>query len=97
MYPVTANVAFNLSTNGKWLPYGTIGGGLLMTVPTEAIGAEHGFVDGGECYGGTRLFIARNLGISFEARHLTLRNDIAAENELLLFREFNLGFTFLFR
>lgn len=99
MYPVTANVAFNLSTKGKWLPYGTVGGGLLMTVPTESIGANTVSSMAVNVGGGTRLFIARNLGISFEARqYLTqLRNEIAAENELLLFREFNVGFTFLFR
>lgn len=98
LYPISLNVILNLSTRGRLIPYGTVGAGLMLTVPTNALGAETVSTLGLNFGGGARFFITRSFGIRVEGKQyitsVTSTRDI--KDDLLFFQEVSLGVTFLF-
>lgn len=98
-YPLMLNFVLNLSQKGKLLPYGLVGGGLMVTVPTDAIGARTVSTAGVNFGGGARLYLNRSFGFRLEAKQFVTQvaNQISAEDELLIFQEVTFGVTFMFR
>lgn len=98
LYPISINAVLNLATHGRLIPYGAVGGGLFMTVPVNALGAETVSTLGINFGGGARYFITRSFGIRLEAKqYLTSISDTRGlKNDLLFFQEVSLGATFLF-
>jgi opacity protein-like surface antigen len=99
LYPISLNIILNLSTRGRLLPYGAVGAGLFLTVPTNALGAETVSTLGINFGGGARYFITRNFGVRLEGKQYitTVSNGRDLKDELLFFQEVSLGVTFLFR
>ena len=99
MYPISINFALNLSTRGRLLPYGTVGGGLFLTVPTNSLGSETVSTMGVNFGGGARFYVTPNFGFRLEARQYitNVTNELESRNELLIFQEISLGVTFLLR
>jgi hypothetical protein len=99
MYPISVNFALNLSTKGRLLPYGTVGGGLFLTVPTSSIGSETVSTMGLNFGGGARLYLTRSFGFRVEARQYitSITNELESRDELLIFQEISLGVTFMLR
>jgi hypothetical protein len=99
MYPFSVNFALNLSTKGRLLPYGTVGGGLFLTVPTNSLGSETVSTMGLNFGGGARLYLTRGFGFRVEARQYitNISNELESRDELLIFQEISLGVTFMLR
>lgn len=98
LYPLSVNMVLNLSTRGRLIPYGAVGAGLWLTVPTSALGASTVTTFGVNFGGGARYFLTRTFGIRVEAKqYFTSVNDPrGTKSELLFFQEVSLGVTFLF-
>ena len=98
LYPLFVNLGFNLSTNGRLLPYGLVGGGLLLTVPTNALGAETVSAMGLNVGGGARFFITERFGFRLEVKQFvtSVTGGLTGQEELLMYQEIGLGATFLF-
>jgi len=99
LYPVSLNVILNLSTRGRLIPYGSVGAGLLLTVPTNALGAETVSTLGINFGGGARYYITRSFGVRLEGKQYitSVGSNRDLKDELLFFQEVSLGVTFLFR
>lgn len=99
LYPVSVNLLLNLSTRGRLIPYGAVGAGLWLTVPTTALGAETVSTLGLNFGGGARYFVTRSFGIRVEAKQYiaTVRSEREQHDELLFFQEVCLGVAFLFQ
>jgi len=99
LYPVSFNVLLNLSTQGRLIPYGVVGAGLWLTVPTNALGAETVSSLGLNFGGGARYYITRSFGVRLEAKQYmtTINNERETQSELLFYQELSLGVSFLFR
>lgn len=99
LYPITLNFLLNLSTTGRLLPYGLVGGGLFMTVPTNAIGTGTVSTMGVNFGGGARFYLNNTFGFRLEAKqYLTnVSNELESRDELFIFQEISLGVTFMFR
>jgi hypothetical protein len=99
LYPITVNALLNLSTRGRLIPYGTVGAGLWLTVPTGALGAQTVSTLGINFGGGARFFITRSFGLRLEVKQhvTTVSSDRDLKEELLIFQEVSLGVVFLFR
>lgn len=99
LYPISLNAILNLSTRGRLLPYGSVGAGLFLTVPTNALGAETVSTLGINFGGGARYYITRSFGIRLEGKQYitSVSSDRDLKDELLFFQEVSLGVTFLFR
>ena len=99
LYPVSLNFLLNLSTKGRLLPYGTVGGGLYITSPTNSIGSETVSSMGLNFGGGARLYMTQSFGFRLEVKqHITsIVNKLDSRDELLIFQEFSVGVTFMFR
>ncbi len=98
LYPIALNFAYNFATSGRLLPYATAGGGLFMTVPTNALGAETVSTMGGNFGGGVRYFFSERFGFRLEGRQFvtSVTSKLNDQSELLMFQEIALGVTFLF-
>ena len=99
LYPISLNALLNLSTKGRLIPYGCVGAGLWLTVPTDALGAETVSTLGINFGGGARYYITRSFGVRLEAKQYFTSVSSATDptDELLFFQEFSIGVTFLFR
>ena len=99
LYPITLNFLLNLSTSGRLLPYGLVGGGLFMTVPTNAIGTGTVSTMGVNFGGGARFYLNNTFGFRLEAKqYLTnVTNELESRDELFIFQEISVGVTFMFR
>lgn len=98
LYPISVNVVFNLATRGRLIPYGSVGAGLWLTVPTDALGAQTVSTLGISFGGGARYFVTRSFGIRFEAKQhvTTVSSTRELKEDLLIFQEVSLGVVFLF-
>ena len=98
LYPISVNVILNLATRGRLIPYGAVGGGLWLTVPTNALGAETVTTLGINFGGGARYYITRAFGIRVEAKQYitSVSNSRDLKDELLFFQEVSVGVTFMF-
>ncbi len=99
LYPVSLNAILNLSTRGRLIPYGAVGAGLFLTVPTNALGAETVSTLGINFGGGARYYITRSFGVRLEGKQYitSVSNGRDLKDELLFFQEVSVGVTFLFR
>ncbi len=99
LYPLAINLGWNLTTRGRLLPYGTAGGGLLLTVPTAAVGARSVSTMSANFGGGIRYYFNGAVGLRLEARQLVtrVRNQFESRSELLFFPQVSVGATFMFR
>ena len=98
LYPISLNALLNLTTRGRLIPYGCVGAGLWLTVPTNALGAETVSTLGLNFGGGARYFITRSFGVRLEAKQYftSVSSGRDLKDELLFFQEVSLGVTFLF-
>jgi len=99
MYPLLVNLVFNLSSNKEVVPYAHVGGGLLLTVPTNAIGSESVSSPGINFGGGLRYYINEKFGLRLGvSQYLTdIRNRRDERKELLIFQEVSLGVIFVIK
>ena len=99
LYPLSVNALLNLTTRGRIIPYGTVGGGLMLTVPTNSLGDETVTTLGVNFGGGARYYLTRSFGVRVEVKQYitSVRSERELKNELLFFQEFSLGVTFLLR
>jgi len=97
LYPISVNALLNLSTRGQLIPYGTVGGGLLLTVPTNTIGDQTVSTLGVNFGGGARYYITKTFGFRVEGKQYvtSVSNDRESKNELLFFQEISVGVTFM--
>jgi hypothetical protein len=99
LYPISVNVVLNLATRGRLIPYGAVGAGLWLTVPTNTIGDNTVTTLGLNFGGGARYYISRSFGVRIEAKqYLTsVSSDRELKDELLFFQEVSVGVTFMFQ
>ncbi len=98
LYPVTLNAVLELADLKKTVPYGIVGGGLFLTVPTNSVG-DQTVSSVGLCFGGgIRYYITSTIGIRFETKQLFTRIQNRTDNreELLIFQSTSLGVVFAF-
>ncbi len=98
LYPITLNAVLELADLKKTVPYGIVGGGLFLTVPTNSVG-DQTVSSVGLCFGGgIRYYITQTLGIRFETKQLFTRIQNRTDNrqELLIFQSTSLGVVFAF-
>jgi hypothetical protein len=97
LYPLSVNAVLNLSTSGNLIPYGTVGGGLMLTVPSTTIGDETVSTLGLSFGGGARFFLTEVFGFRMEAKQYitSVKAEQDQQDELLFFQELTLGVTFL--
>jgi opacity protein-like surface antigen len=99
LYPLSVNAILNLTTRGRLIPYGVVGGGLLVTVPTNSIGDETVSTLGVNFGGGGRYYITKSFGVRLEVKQYvtSVRSERESNTELLFFQEFSVGVTFMLR
>ncbi len=99
LYPISVNVVLNLATRGRLIPYGAVGAGLWLTVPTNTIGDNTVTTLGLNFGGGARYYISRSFGVRIEAKqYLTsVSSDRELKDDLLFFQEVSVGVTFMFQ
>lgn len=99
LYPLSLNGVLNLATRSRLIPYGTLGVGLLLTIPTATIGDETVSTVGLNFGAGARYYFTKVFGIRAEVKqYLTnIRNTRDDRSELMLFQEVTLGVTFMIR
>src|SRR4051812_13017160 len=98
LYPLTFNLAYDLSLDARAIPYGIVGGGLFLTKPLNTVGDETISSVGLEFGGGLKYFITNAIGIRFETKQLftRIRNQADHREELLIFQSTSLGVVFAF-
>lgn len=99
LYPISVNAVLNLATRGRLIPYGAVGVGLWLTVPTNTIGDETVSTIGLNFGGGARYYISRSFGFRVEGKQYitSVSSDRELKSELLFFQEVSVGVTFMFR
>jgi len=99
LYPISVNLNLNLATRGRIIPYGSVGAGLWLTVPTNTIGDKTVTTLGMNFGIGARYYVTRVFGFRIEGKQYitTVTNDRELKDELLFFQEFSVGVTFIFR
>jgi hypothetical protein len=99
LYPVSVNAVLNLATRGTLIPYGVVGTGLFLTVPTNTLGDETVSTIGINFGGGARYYISRSFGFRAEVKQFitTVTGTRDSKDEILVFQEISLGVTFMFR
>lgn len=98
LYPLTFNLAWDLSLDARAIPYGLVGGGLFLTVPLNTVGDETISSVGLNFGGGLKYFITNTIGIRFETKQSVTRvkNQADSREELLFFQSTSLGVVFAF-
>lgn len=99
LYPISVNVILNLATRGRLIPYGVVGAGLWLTVPTNTFGDETVTTLGLNFGGGARYYVSGIFGFRIEAKQYitSVSSDRELKDELLFFQEFSVGVTFMFQ
>ena len=100
LFPITVNAVIDLAQTRRAVPYGVIGGGLFLTVPSNAVGSKS-ISTLGICYGGgLRYYITRLFGLRFESKLFLTEFEAKGEGsestrqELLSFQSTSLGVIF---
>lgn len=98
LYPITLNAVLDLAESKKTVPYGIVGGGLFLTVPTNSVGDQTISSVGLNFGGGIRYYFTPRMGLRFETKQLFTRIQNRADNrqELLIFQSSSLGVIFAF-
>ena len=99
LYPLNVNLLFNLATKGKMIPYGGVGVGLLLTVPSTTIGNKTLSSLGVNFGGGVRFYLSDEFGLRIGVnQYLTnIESKRDESEELLIFQEVTLGVIFIFK
>ncbi|NOG45592.1 MAG: outer membrane beta-barrel protein [Calditrichaeota bacterium] len=99
LYPLNVNLLFNLATKGKMIPYGGVGVGLLLTVPSTTIGNKTLSNIGMNFGGGVRFYFTDTFGVRLGANQFltNIKNKRDENEELLIFQEVTLGVIFVFK
>jgi opacity protein-like surface antigen len=99
LYPISVNAIVNLTTRGRLIPYGGVGLGLMLTVPTHTIGDETVSTIGLNFGGGARYYVSSVFGFRLEAKQYitSVNSTYEQRSELLFFQEVSLGVTFMLR
>jgi len=99
LYPISVNAILNLATRGRLIPYGAVGAGLWLTVPTNTIGDETVTTLGLNFGGGARYYVSKIFGFRLEAKQYitSVSSNRELKDELLFFQEFSVGVTFMFQ
>lgn len=99
LYPLNINLILNFATKGKIIPYGGVGVGLLLTVPSTAVGNNTVSTLGINFGGGLKYFLSDDFGLKFGVnQYLTnVKNKRDNYEELLIFQEVTLGVIFVFK
>jgi hypothetical protein len=100
LFPITINAVIDLAQTKRAVPYGVVGGGLFLTVPSNAVGSKT-ISTLGLCYGGgLRYYLTRLFGLRFEYKLFLTEYEAKGENaestrrELLSFQYTSLGVIF---
>lgn len=98
LYPLDINLVFNLAQKGNMIPYGSIGAGLLLTVPSTTVGNKTLSNLGMNFGGGLRFYLSDGFGLRLGVnQYLTnVKSQRDESEELLIFQEVTLGFIFVF-
>lgn len=99
LYPLNVNLVLNFATAGKIIPYGAVGAGLLLTVPTTTIGNKTISTPGLNFGGGLKYYLSDDFGLKFGvSQYLTnIKNKRDNYEELLIFQEVTIGVIFVFK
>lgn len=99
LYPLNVNLILNFATKGKIIPYGGVGAGLLLTIPSTAIGNNTISTLGINFGGGLKYYLSDDFGLKFGvSQYLTnVKNKRDNYEELLIFQEVTLGVIFVFK
>lgn len=99
LYPLNINLLFNLATKSKMIPYGGVGVGLMLTVPSTTVGNKTISSFGVNFGGGIRFYLTDEFGLRLGVNQfLTNIKSIRSESEeLLIFQEVTLGVIFVFK
>lgn len=99
LFPLNVNLILNFANKGKIIPYGGVGAGLLLTVPTTTIGNKTLSNLGINFGGGLRYYLSDEFGLKFGvSQYLTnVKNSRDNYEELLIFQEVTLGVIFVFK
>ena len=98
LYPLCVNLIFNFAKSSKIIPYGLVGAGLFLTVPTTAIGSQTVSTLGMNFGGGVRYYFNNSVGLRLGvSQYLTsVKNRRDNFEELLIFQEVTFGVIFVF-
>lgn len=99
LFPLNVNLIINFATKGKIIPFGGVGAGLLLTVPTTTIGNKTLSNLGINFGGGLRYYLSDEFGLKFGVnQYLTnVKNSRDNYEELLIFQEVTIGVIFVFK
>ncbi len=99
LYPLTVNLILNLSKKGKMIPYGLVGAGTLISVPSNSLGNETVSTLGINFGGGVRFYLSDTFGLKLGVnQYLTnVKNQRDDTEELLIFQEVALGIVIQFK
>jgi len=99
LFPLNVNLILNFATKGKIIPYGGVGAGLLLTVPTTTIGNKTLSSLGINFGGGLRYYLSDEFGLKFGVnQYLTnIKNTRDNYEELLIFQEVTIGVIFVIK
>ena len=99
LYPLDINLVFNLAMAGKMIPYGSVGAGMLLTVPSTSIGNRTVSNPGINFGGGLRFYLSDKFGLRLGVnQYLTnVKSKRDQSEELLIFQEVSLGVIFVFK
>jgi hypothetical protein len=99
LFPLNVNLILNFATKGKIIPFGGVGAGLLLTVPTTTVGNKTLSNLGINFGGGLRYYISDDFGLKFGVNQYLTNIKNARDNyeELLIFQEVVLGVIFVFK
>lgn len=98
LYPICVNLVFNFAKRGKIIPYGLVGAGMFLTVPTTAVASQSISTIGVNFGGGLRYYFDDTMGLRLGvSQYLTnIKNRHNDFEELLIFQEVTLGVIFVF-
>lgn len=99
LYPLSVNLVFNFAKKGQVIPYGLVGVGLFLTVPTTAIASQTVTSTGINFGGGLRYYFNDLLGLRIGvSQYITnIKNRHDDFEELLIFQEVTMGVIFVFK
>jgi hypothetical protein len=98
LYPLNVNLLFNLAKKGQMIPYGGVGVGLLLTVPSTTIGNKTLSSLGLNFGGGLRFYFTDDFGLRLGVNQFltNIKSKRDASEELLIFQEVTIGVIFVF-
>jgi hypothetical protein len=93
LYPLTANLVFNLAQARRVIPFGIVGGGLFLVKSENTVGDRVLSSLGLNVGGGLRLYLNSRIGIRFETKQYFTEIQNKNENhpELLIYQSSSLG------